>query len=258
VLSYALSVLGSLLGLTCTVRARRINQPAKRARWLLLAAWAIGGTGIWVMHFMAMFGYTVSGEQIRYDPLLTFGSLIIAIGVVAMGLFLVGFGRPSPLKIIMSGILTGVGIAGMHYTGVAAMEMPSTKSFDESNVILSVCIAIVAATVALWFTVTLRRGPLLAVAALIMGFAVNGMHYTAMYGLRISGPATRPVGGILPIVFVGPIAVFVIAVAAALFFALLSRSGLEPNEELQLTAPPPRAIPTRVVTPALRPPATTR
>src|SRR4051794_30005086 len=82
VLSYALSVLGSLLGLVCTARARAIADGRRRARWLLLAAWAIGGTGIWVMHFMAMLGYTVTGEQIRYDPALTVASLLIAIAIV--------------------------------------------------------------------------------------------------------------------------------------------------------------------------------
>ncbi len=58
-LAYFLSVLGSLLGLVCTVRARAMIDNARRARWLVLAAWAIGGTGIWVMHFMAMIGFSV-------------------------------------------------------------------------------------------------------------------------------------------------------------------------------------------------------
>ena len=69
---------GSLLGLICTARVRNTPTSAGRAGWLILAAWAIGGTGIWVMHFMAMLGFGVRGEDIRYDVSLTAASALIA------------------------------------------------------------------------------------------------------------------------------------------------------------------------------------
>jgi NO-binding membrane sensor protein with MHYT domain len=243
VLSYALSVLGSLLGLVCTARARRIADPRRRARWLILAAWAIGGTGIWVMHFVAMIGYTVSDEQVRYDPALTLASLLIAIVVVAIGLFIVGFGRPTVVKILAAGLLTGLGVAGMHYTGMAAMNVHSNVGYDRTLVEVSVVIAVVAATVALWFTVALRRGALLFVAALIMGVAVNGMHYTAMYALRLTGFVAKPVQGLPPITFLGPIVIFVVSVIAVLLFALLSRSGESGDQDNTLRIGPLGPLP---------------
>jgi NO-binding membrane sensor protein with MHYT domain len=227
ILSYTLSVLGSLLALICTARARRIADSGRRARWLLLAATALGGTGIWVMHFMAMIGFGVTGQTIRYDPKLTLASLLIAVVVVAIGLMIVGFGRPSAVKIIAAGILTGFGVAGMHYTGMAAMTMPANVSYDRNIVILSVVIAVVAATVALWFTVTLRRPVAIGIAALIMGVAVNGMHYTAMYALKVSAFVRRPVTGLTANTFLVPIVVFVVAAIALLLFALLSRAGID-------------------------------
>ncbi len=229
VLSYTLSALGSFLGLVCTARARNLADRGRRARWLLLGAWAIGGTGIWTMHFMAMIGFGVADYQIRYDPVLTLASLLTAIVVVAIGLFIVGFGRPTAIKILAAGLFTGVGVAAMHYTGMAAMRMPADVTYELSYVAVSVLIAVVAATVALWFTVTVRRGMAIFVAALIMGVAVNGMHYTAMYGLRLS-TGTRPVSGLLPITFLGPIVIFVAAVIVVLLFASLSRSGLDGGE----------------------------
>jgi NO-binding membrane sensor protein with MHYT domain len=230
ILSYTLSVLGSLLALVCTARARRIADTGRRSRWLLLAATALGGTGIWVMHFMAMIGFGVTDQTIRYDPKLTLASLLIAVVVVAIGLMIVGFGRPSALKIITAGMFTGFGVAGMHYTGMAAMQMPAHVSYDRNIVILSVVIAVVAATVALWFTVTLRKPVALGIAALIMGIAVNGMHYTAMYALKVSSFVQRPVSGLPATSFLSPIVVFVVAAIAFLLFALLSRTGIDGGE----------------------------
>jgi len=240
-LAYALSVLGSLLGLVCTARARRIADSGRRARWLVLAAWAIGGTGIWVMHFMAMIGFSVPGLPVRYDVTITLASFIAAIVVVGIGLFIVGFGRPSAIKIIAAGVFTGVGVAAMHYTGMAAMRVPAAVQYDRTLVAASVGIAVVAATVALWFTVTLRRWWLITIAALIMGIAVSGMHYTGMYALRLFSEVNgRQIEGITPITFVGPIAVFVIAVIVVLFGALLNRAEADgPGDPtLRLVVPP--------------------
>ena len=229
-LSYTLSVLGSLLGLICTVRARAMVDNKRRARWLLLAAWAIGGTGIWVMHFMAMIGFSVPGVTIRYDVAATVASWITAVVVVGIGLFIVGFGRPNAIKVISAGTIMGVGVAGMHYTGMAAMRLPASVTYDRTLFVASVAVAVVASTVALWFTVTLRRGAVLFVAALIMGVAVNGMHFTGMYAMRVSELQDKPVAGFLPVAFLAPISAFVIMVVVVLFTALINRSGTDEGD----------------------------
>jgi len=233
-LSYTLSVLGSLLGLVCTARARALEDPKRRARWLLLAAWAIGGTGIWVMHFMAMLGFTVPGITIRYDISTTVASWITAIVFVGLGLFIVGYGKPHPIKIILAGIMTGSGVAAMHYTGMAAMRMPAHVEYDQKLFIASVVIAIVASTVALWFTVTLKRGAVLFIAALVMGVAVNGMHFTGMYAMHVTAQPDRPVAGFLPIFFVAPIALFVMLVFIVLLTALINRDDGTGGRTLRL------------------------
>ena len=68
VLAYLFSFLGCLLGLKATSRARMLPSGAVKARWLILAAWAIGGTGIWVMHFLAMIGFQVTGTRSPLRP----------------------------------------------------------------------------------------------------------------------------------------------------------------------------------------------
>ena len=65
-LAFAMSCVGSFLGLRCAGRARACAGLA-RGGWLLLAASAIGATGIWVMHNIALLGFSVPGQVIRYD-----------------------------------------------------------------------------------------------------------------------------------------------------------------------------------------------
>ena len=72
-LAYLTSCLGCFLGLQCTARARAMLG-AQRARWLLLAAVSIGVTGIWVMHFIAMLGYTIPGQIIHFNIPITIAS----------------------------------------------------------------------------------------------------------------------------------------------------------------------------------------
>jgi NO-binding membrane sensor protein with MHYT domain len=138
----------------------------------------------------------------------------------------------------------------MHYTGMAAMRMPGDVTYDKTLFVASIVIAVVASTVALWFTVTLRKGVVLFIAALIMGVAVNGMHFTGMYAMRVTEADDKPVAGILPITFVAPIALFVIAVIVVLLTALINRSGTDDNDgkgdptvrvvEVPPTVPQPR------------------
>ncbi|NES29976.1 signal protein [Micromonospora terminaliae] len=184
-LSYALSVLGSVIGLVCAGRIRTATGAGQRAWWGLLAAWSLGGTAIWAMHFMAMLGFAVEGTRIRYDVPLTAASTAIAVAAVGIGLAIVGTGRLSAVRLIAGGLFTGAGVAAMHYTGMAAMRLDGTLGYDRARVGLSVAIAVVAATVALWLSMTVRRGLAIAVSALVMGIAVNGMHFTGMSALSV-------------------------------------------------------------------------
>src|SRR6266700_2369687 len=154
VLAYVMSCLGCFLGLQCTTRARALAGMA-RARWLLLAGVSIGTTGIWVMHFIAMLGFTIPRETIHYNVPITILSMLIAVAIVCAGLLIVGFGGEGPGPLLLAGLITGVGVASMHYTGMAAMRMPGRITYNPGLFIISVVIAIVAATAALW--AALRR-----------------------------------------------------------------------------------------------------
>jgi NO-binding membrane sensor protein with MHYT domain len=223
-LGYALSVLGSLLGLTCAVRFREAPSTPWRLWWLGLAAIAIGGTGIWTMHFVAMLGFSVVGETIRYDVLLTAVSAVIAFVTVAGGfaIALLGTGMRT-VRIIIGGVVAGLGVAAMHYTGMAAMRMAGDISYGVTRVIESVAIAVVAATVALRLALTVTRPAAIAAAALIMGVAVNGMHFTGMSAMLVHehGATGTPAGASAGSLLI-PIGLAVVFAVLGLVYALMA------------------------------------
>ncbi|HEY7176892.1 MAG TPA: MHYT domain-containing protein [Micromonosporaceae bacterium] len=223
-LAYLFSFLGCLLGLKATARARMLPTGAQRTRWLILAAWAIGGTGIWVMHFIAMIGFSITGSQVRFDLSITLASWIAAIVIVGFGLFVVGYTpRPSVWKIITAGAFMGIGVAAMHYTGMAAMNISGTETWDRRLIIASVVIAVVASIVALWFTVSVRRTGAVVGAAAIMALAVCTMHYTGMAAMKVQLNAlTTTVTGAEAISYLVPIFVFVLVVVVVLGYAMLN------------------------------------
>jgi NO-binding membrane sensor protein with MHYT domain len=183
-LGYIVSCLGAFLGLRCIIRASYYHGRA-RARWLANAATAIGATGIWAMHFIAMLGFSIPGQRVTYNVPLTFASMLIAIAVVGIGLFIVGFGSGGPARLLAGGVIIGIGVATMHYLGMAAMVMPDTMSYSPLLFVLSVVIAVVAGTAALWIGTWVRGIAATVGASMVMGVAVSGMHYTGMAAMRV-------------------------------------------------------------------------
>ncbi len=149
-----------------------------RRVWLVAAAITMGG-GIWSMHFVAMLAF-IMPTPMSYDIGLTALSLLVAMFVTGGGFYVISRQSGSPLHLVLSGIFMGLGIAAMHYTGMAAMRVHAELSYDPLFVALSLVIAIAASTVALWLAFrTTDLGQKL-LAALVMGLAISGMHYTAM------------------------------------------------------------------------------
>ncbi|MEO3871508.1 MHYT domain-containing protein [Nonomuraea sp. B12E4] len=236
-LAYVMSCIGSMLGLRLTAQAHA-SRGGARVRWLLGAAVSIGGTGIWVMHFVAMMGFEVEGTQIKYDVWLTAASAVVAIVVVGTGLLLVSYGRGRAVALLGGGLLTGLGVASMHYLGMYAMNMSAHVAYDRVTVGLSVAIAVVAATVALWFTLRVKKTVWITGAALVMGVAVSGMHYTGMYAMHVTVDAEPGmVSGADALDFLVPLmTVISLITLTMLLMVILSPSEEELHEDAELVA----------------------
>ncbi|WP_198664006.1 MHYT domain-containing protein [Jiangella endophytica] len=167
-----------MIGLMCTVRAREATGAAKR-NWLITGAASLAA-GIWTLHFIAMLGFRVSGSPIRYNVSLTLISLIVAFLVVGGGVLMVGYGKDRNRALLFGGLGTGIGVAAMHYTGMASVQIDGSVGYRAELVVASLAIAVGAATAALWLAFTIRTLWGAVAAALVMGIAVSSMHYTGM------------------------------------------------------------------------------
>ena len=97
-----------------------------RLGWLFLTG-VCTASGIWATHFVAMLAYK-AGAQTAYDPVLTAGSLLVAIGATTLGYFVCS-GRSRP-EIAIGGAIVGLGIGLMHFTGMRALIVAGTIKWD--------------------------------------------------------------------------------------------------------------------------------
>jgi PAS domain S-box-containing protein len=194
-LSILIAICASYTALTL---AGRVSVARGRARvaWLLGGSVAMG-SGIWSMHFVAMLAFHLP-VGIAYDvPLVTL-SFLAAVGASAFALFVASRSTVGTGHRIAAGFCLGAAVVAMHYTGMAAVRVPAQLTYDPLLVVASVLIAIAASTVALWLFLWLRndntrRGRALrAIAAVVMGLAIAGMHYTAMAAAHFSVARAMP------------------------------------------------------------------
>ncbi|MBL7501292.1 histidine kinase [Frankia sp. CNm7] len=218
-LSLGLALVGSFAALVSAIRIPRASGGSRRL-WVAASAVSLGGGAIWAMHFMGMLGYHVADRKIAYDLPLTAFSLLLAIGVSAVGMKIVGNDPGSRPRLVFSGALAGLGVGAMHYTGMAAMRVGSTVRYDPLLVGASIAIAVVAATAAFWILFRVRTGAHVVVASVVMAAAVCGMHYTGMAATTV--PVTEnvsPVSGADPIALTFFVCVLAFSVLALIIFA---------------------------------------
>lgn len=252
-------VVAAIASYTALDLAGRVS--ASRGRSSL--AWLIGGAlsmgvGIWSMHFIAMLAFKLP-IPVAYDVPLTLLSMLAAIIVSGLALFVVRRPAMAQKDIATGAALMGVGIATMHYTGMAAMRMSPPIRYDSALFIASVIIAIMASLAALSIAFHLRQkysrvailGKLS--SALVMGFAIASMHYTGMAAAQFAPgsiclAASTTGGGIdnatlAVIIGVGTVSILAVTLAISAFdahyavhAAKLADSLQAANEQLRTIA----------------------
>jgi NO-binding membrane sensor protein with MHYT domain/two-component sensor histidine kinase len=172
--------------------AARVAEGGTSAGRLWLAGGAVAmGMGIWSMHFIGMLAYSVE-IPLRYGIFKTVLSLVIA--VITSGFALAIASRPqlSMARLAVGSIVMGAGICAMHYSGMAAIQIVPIITYQPLLVLASIGIAVGASFAALWLAFKLRSGQsrTLALArggaAVVMGLAISGMHYTAMAASKLA------------------------------------------------------------------------
>lgn len=178
VLSYIISVLGSFVALRAASLMRQPDGRISRVN-TLAAGLALGGIGVWSMHFIGMVALKLDVAS-GYSLTETLISLIAAVVAASLALRFVAQNSANLTRIVIAGALLGIGVAVMHYLGMYGLRFGGYVTWNLSVVAGSVLIAVVAATAALWLAFNTPTFARRAMAALVMGVAVCTMHYTGM------------------------------------------------------------------------------
>jgi NO-binding membrane sensor protein with MHYT domain len=234
------------LGLTL-----KVGQTAGNARRATLAAAAFTfAVAIWSMHFVGMLALRLPME-LDYRVLPTLLSLLISVFVVGAAVFVTTLATLRRWALALAAIIMGIGIATMHYIGMAALDGSVVMHHDPRYVLAAVVVAIGASALGLRFAFFPRPALSLGVAAIILGLAISGMHYVAMAGMTMEMP-TRTIAAhvdqgaaLPPDVLAVVVAVVAFAVSALFLLTLIpdARPGASPATSAA-TAP---AVPTSLV-----------
>src|SRR5262245_3295343 len=183
-LSVVIASLAAYVALELAERISAAHEPGTKRLWLATGA-ATMGVGVWAMHFLGMLAFHLP-IKVRYDVLITLGSVVPAILASGIMLHIIIRQQVHARQLFIGEVLIGAGISTMHYTGMAAMRLNAVMRYDSLLIGMSIIVAVGLATAALYtkfvasgkeYTLTPWARP---GAALVMGFAIAGMHYTGM------------------------------------------------------------------------------
>ena len=194
-LSLAIAICASYTALDLAGRASAATVGRSRLTWLVGGAVSMG-LGIWAMHYIGMLAFKLP-VPINYHITTVVVSLAAAVLASAVALFVATRSTWSWGGSVAASIVMGVGIASMHYIGMAAMRVQAMMQWNYAIVTLSVVIAIVVSLVAMWLAFRFRgemraMAPLKIASACVMGIAVVAMHYTGMAAATFLPTVTAP------------------------------------------------------------------
>ena len=226
VLAGLVCLLASLVAISLFDRARASRDRARRV-WLLLAGTATG-CGIWATHFIAMLAYEPS-VAVSYNVGLTVLSFVVATSVTIAGLF-VAVASPARWNPPLGGAIVGGGVAGMHYLGMFALEVPGHIHWSADLVAVSIGLGVVFGALALQIAVSRQSIRRTVGAAILLTLAIVSHHFTAMAAVEITPdpamaiPAQGLSTGMLALaVAAAAIAVLGISLIAAVADSFLAR-----------------------------------
>ncbi|WP_020182497.1 PAS domain S-box protein [Methylotenera sp. 1P/1] len=194
-LSVTIAIGTSVLGMQLARVARKQTSLLLKQASIIAGSISLGA-GIWAMHFIGMMALNLC-TRVDYDTFTTILSMAPAVVASWYALHLLSGDKLTYQRLWLGGTLVGAGIGAMHYTGMLAMQMAPVLKFDIQWVLVSVVVAVVLATSALWTGLHLNQQKRLSslyslvLSGSLMGIAIAAMHYTGMASARILGTADQ-------------------------------------------------------------------
>src|SRR5437870_8356703 len=237
-LSVIVATLAAFVALSISGRIVAANSRGAQWAWASAGAIAMGG-GLWSMHFIGMLAFSLPCG-VTYAPIGTVLSMLP--GILASGVALRAISQrtdPGLKRLAVGGVLMGAGIGLMHYSGMAAMEPQALLRYDPGLVAVSIVVAVALAFLSLSIRFSFHRfhaSRMLAtvVAAPVMGFAVAGMHYTAMEASIFFPLPDAPSAGLStsPMFLAALITVFIVLIMAITLVATFAGRQVELAQSL--------------------------
>jgi diguanylate cyclase (GGDEF)-like protein len=171
-LSVAVAIVAGYLALDLAQRSAGATGVMRRA-WIVAGGVTLG-LSIWSMHFIGMLALKMT-MPVSYDLPLVALSMIAAIGGSVIALSVVVRRDAGRRGLFFAAGFLGLAVAAMHYLGMASMEMEADIRWNAPLAALFLVQQLGRRRFRMGFA---RR----AGAALLLGFGISGLHYTAMAG----------------------------------------------------------------------------
>ncbi|MDZ4877818.1 MAG: hypothetical protein CLLPBCKN_007253 [Chroococcidiopsis cubana SAG 39.79] len=199
------------------------NRDRQRKLWLILSSISLG-LGIWTLHFISMIAFSLP-VRTKYNALFTIMSIGPAIFASGQAFFLVVEAedptKASVIKTSLCSVLVGLGIATMHYVGMAAMQTGATIHYNWFLFLVSIIVGIAVSHLAILLLLWLQRVPSSSqrianfISAIVLTIGVGFMHFT---GMSATNFITEKSSQHFPAVFLSDTLLSLIAFSIAIFF----------------------------------------
>lgn len=192
VLSYIIAAVASILAMHLADQAKQF-QLKKDQKFALLSGAIALGAAVWSMHFLGMLAFELC-VTVKYAPLPTLLSILPAFVAAWAAMRWISQSARGMRHLWLGGIIIGLGIGVMHYSGMLAIRTAATMTFKPWWVAMSVAVAVLLAVLALWFRQQCEglqrlRAWRHVVSGLVMGAAITIMHYLGMAAAQFEGIA---------------------------------------------------------------------
>jgi diguanylate cyclase (GGDEF)-like protein/PAS domain S-box-containing protein len=234
---YRLVLIAAVVCLCASLTAFRLFSRMNGARGLVRGAWLlltsmVAGSGVWATHFLAMLAYD-PGLKTGYSPTGTMVSLMVAVVFMAAGFFAATANRDIANK-LAGGLLIGLGIAAMHFTGMSSFVTQGVIVWEASIIGASVALGVIGSALALVIAGDGRAAARQIFAGIALTLAVCALHFTAMGAITIVPDASVAVpdqllsGGIMTLGVATITGLIILGgLGAVLIESRTSRSALE-------------------------------
>lgn len=236
--SFAVALMAGFTGLSLTRGASELPL-GQRKLAVVMAAISLGG-GIWSMHFVAMLGLQLP-IPFYYDALTTLMSALLAVLMTGVALLVVHFGTRTRARIVLAGVVVGIGIPAMHYIGMSGMQL-CRPVYSVAGVGAALVISVMLSILAFLVTYSRRERQNIIMGTLGFGLAVFAVHFIAMAGTGFV--AQGGVSGAGPIISNSALA-FGVTVAVFLISGAFLLTGVTFLPAPASAAPAPDTAPPR-------------